>query len=81
MPESTRLMRRHGKRLRRRPWQELRERRGQSIFLLPRAPPQPLAGPAHEPGPLHHAASAPMMVTPPVTRSPTWTFTDVPRGM
>ena len=35
MPEGPRLMRRHGKRLRRRPWQELRERRGQGIFLLP----------------------------------------------
>ena len=35
MAEGPRLMRRHGKRLRRRPWQELRERRGQGIFLLP----------------------------------------------
>jgi CDP-diacylglycerol--serine O-phosphatidyltransferase len=35
MPEGPRLMRRHGKRLRRRPWQELRARRGQGIFLLP----------------------------------------------
>jgi CDP-diacylglycerol--serine O-phosphatidyltransferase len=29
------LMRRHGKRVRRRPWQELRARRRQGIFLLP----------------------------------------------
>ena len=30
------MIRRHGnKRPRRRPWQELRERRGQGIFLLP----------------------------------------------
>jgi CDP-diacylglycerol--serine O-phosphatidyltransferase len=29
------MIRRHGKRLRRRPWQELREKRGQGIFLLP----------------------------------------------
>lgn len=29
------MIRRHGKRLRRRPWQELRARRQQSIFLLP----------------------------------------------
>ena len=35
MAEGPRLMRRHGTRLRRRPWQELRERRGQGIFLLP----------------------------------------------
>jgi CDP-diacylglycerol---serine O-phosphatidyltransferase len=29
------MRRQHGKRLRRRPWQELRDRRGQGIFLLP----------------------------------------------
>jgi CDP-diacylglycerol---serine O-phosphatidyltransferase len=29
------IRRQHGKRLRRRPWQELRDRRGQGIFLLP----------------------------------------------